>query len=357
MAGPAGKRDAQRRVDRIRAFREEWAQLEREGALVLDAVQKASLNAHLDATVAGLSFDFDVDATESQKRFSWGMRIASTLGGLALCAAVVLFFHRIWGVLATPAQVIILVLTPLAALALTGFAARRERTLYYASLLSLVAFGAWVMNLTVLGTIFNLTPGKEALLVWGIFALALAYAYRLRLPLAAGLVCFLGYAAASIASLQGWHWEDFMQRPEGLLFGGLLIAAVPHARFHRKYGEFAVVYRLAGLLPVCVAVLALSEAGVLSYLPWSESAVEVLYQLAGFGGSALAVWLGIRAGLSGLVDLGAGFFTVLLYLRFYHWWWDWMPGYLFFLLIGLISLGLLALFRVLRPRMAGAARP
>jgi hypothetical protein len=34
-----------------------------------------------------------------------------------------------------------------------------------------------------------------------------------------------------------------------------------------------------------------------------------------------------------------------------------MPGYLFFLIIGMVSIGLLAVFRRLRMRMAEAARP
>ncbi|MBK5292970.1 MAG: DUF2157 domain-containing protein [Acidobacteriia bacterium] len=359
MIEAAGKRDAQRRVDRIRAFREELAELEREGALLLPAAQKASLDAHLDATLAALTAEFDVDTTETQKQFSWGMRIASTLGGVALCAAVVLFFHRIWGFLTTPLQVAVLILTPLLALAATEFAARRERTLYYASLLSLVALGACVLNLNVLGTIFNLTPGRGALLVWSAFALALAYAYRLRLPLAAGLVCLVGFIAASFASLWGWHWLSFPQRPENFLIGGVLLAAAALTTVNpigkRGYREFGPVYQMIALLTLFLAILILSEKGQISYLPWSEHMVEGIYQVMGFAVAGITVWLGIRAGFSIAVNLGAGFFLILLYLRFYHWWWDWMPGHFFFLVIGLISLGLLAVFRKLRARMAGAA--
>ena len=85
------KREAQRRVDRIRAFREELAALRREGVVVLDAEQQARLDEHLQQTLAALATRFDVDTTESQKQISWGMRIASTIAGLALCTAVVLF--------------------------------------------------------------------------------------------------------------------------------------------------------------------------------------------------------------------------------------------------------------------------
>ena len=105
------KRRAQQRADRIRAFREELVELEKEGALTLDAAQRAGLEDHLQRTLAAMAERFDVDTTESQKQISWGMRIASTLGGLALCAALVLFFLRFWGFLSIPVQVALLAVT------------------------------------------------------------------------------------------------------------------------------------------------------------------------------------------------------------------------------------------------------
>jgi uncharacterized membrane protein len=357
MGESAGKREAQQRADRIRAFRAELAELEREGALTLDAAERATLESHLQRTLAALAERFDVDTTESQKQISWGMRIASTLGGLALCAAVVLFFYRFWGLLGVPAQVVVLAVTPLLLLAATEFAARRERTLYYASLLSLVTFGAFVLNLNGLGSVFNLTPSRNGLLAWGAFALLLAYTYRLRLPLAAALVCLVSYLAASFSSWGGGHWLAFPQRPENFLLGGLILIAIPACRFQRRFAEFDWLYRTFGLLTLFLAILILSENGALSYVPMRATAVETLYQAAGFAAAGLSTWMGIRARLAGVANLGAAFFTLLLYLRFYHWWWDWMPGYLFFLIIGLVSIGLLVVFRRLRMRMAEAARP
>ena len=355
MGESAGKREAQQRADRIRAFRGELAQLEREGALTLEAAQREALETHLQRTLAALAERFDIDTTESQKRISWGMRIASTLGGLALCIALGLFFLRFWGFLGLGVQVALLVVTPLLLLWATEFAARRERTLYYASLLSVATFGAFVLNLNVLGSMFNLTPSRGALLAWGVFGLLLAYRYRLKLPLAAGLVCLLSYLAASISSWWGWHWLSFPQKPENLLVSGLILIAIPAIRFHRRYAEFDWVYRNLGLLTVYLAILILSESGAQSYLPLRDSAVQTMYQVLGFAAAGLAIWAGIRARLAGVADIGAIFFAVLLYLRFYHWWWDWMPGYLFFLVISLVAIGLLVLFQRLRTRMAEAA--
>ena len=54
----------------------------------------------------------------------------------------------------------------------------------------------------------------------------------------------------------------------------------------------------------------------------------------------------------GLVNLGVAAFIVFLFVRLYAWWWQWMPKYLFFLVLGLIAFGLLLVFRRVRTRLA-----
>src|SRR5881296_76942 len=167
--GHGGLSDAQRQADRIRVLREELQELERQKVLELTPEQRSRFEEWSTAKLNDLAARYDVDTTVSQKRVSWGMRIASTLGGLAICAAVVLFFIRYWGYLDTPAQAAIVMLTPLAALAGAEFAARRERTLYFAGLMALVALAGFIMNLAVLGRIFNITSTENALLAFGAF--------------------------------------------------------------------------------------------------------------------------------------------------------------------------------------------
>ena len=181
MAQPSGKQDAQREVDRLRNFCSYLAELEHQNVLELSLEQQQRLDGHLDSVLADLSKRFDIDVTESQKQLSLGMRVISALGGLAFCIAVFLFFYKIWGVISTPMQVAILVAVPVFSLAATEFAALRERSLYFASLGAIVACAAFVLNLTVLGKIFNITPSHNAFLVWGVFGLALAYRYSLRI--------------------------------------------------------------------------------------------------------------------------------------------------------------------------------
>lgn len=344
----ADRRQAQQRVDRIRAFREQLDELAREGVLTLSDEQRDKLNAHLDGTLSDLAARFDVDVTDSQKQLSLGMRIVSALGGLALCLAVFFFFYRIWGALATPFQVAILILTPLVLLVVMDFAARRERTLYFTALVGLVAFAAFVTNLFVLGKIFNLAPSQHAFLAWSGFALALAYSYRLRILLVAGLVCLGVWVAGSVVAWAGGWWGDFGLRPETILLFGCLLLALA-VRFHdRRRPEFAAVYRVVGLLTVFCSLLALGLSAGFSFLSLPRTVIEAGYQCLSFLAAAGAIWLGVRYELSGTLNIGAAFFTVYLVHKFVDWWWDWMPRYLFFLLVGAIALGLLWLFRRLR---------
>ncbi len=352
MAEISGKKEAQHRVDRIQAFRCELDQLAHEGAIQLSSEQRARLDSHLNNTLAGLAARFDVDVSSSQKQISLAMRIASALGGLAFCAAVFLFFYRYWGLLSTPLQVAIAISIPALGLLTVEWVSRKEKTLYYTSLLVLVVLAAFIMNLTVLGSIFNIAPSSSAFLAWGILALIPAYVYRLALPLAGAQIALVIFVAALLVSLTGGYWGAVGNRPETFLPGGLALLAASRLLRHGRHPEFPAVYRIVGLLFVFLALLILSNAGQLTYLPLSRNAVEGIYQMAGFAVAVASIWIGVRRNRVECVNLGSGFFAIYLFNRLFVWWWDWMPKYLFFLIIGCIALALLAAFRRLRRRPA-----
>jgi uncharacterized membrane protein len=343
----ASKDDAQRRADRIRLFSLELAELERDGVLGLSAQQREAVSDYHGETLKRLAGQFDIDMSQAAKQMSMGMRIVSFLGAIALSAAVFFFFYRFWGHFSVPLQVTILVAAPIAALAGVEFAARREKTLYFASLASLVALTAFVLNLTMLGQIFTITPTQNAFLAWGAFSLIIAYSYRLRLILVAGLISLSGYLTATMGTWSGIYWLSFGERPENFLAAGLLVFAAAFLPLHGK-SDFAPVYRMFGLLVVMISVLVLSHWGMGSYLMIPVKQVEYLYQGTGFALSALAIWLGIRGHWPGITNTGSTFFVIFLYTKFYDWWWEWMPKYLFFLLLGLIALLILFLLRRLR---------
>jgi len=192
--------EAQQSADRIRLLRQELGTPELQRVLDLTPEQQRRFEDWAHEQLTELAQQFDVDTNLSQKRASWGMRIASTLGGIAICAAVVLFFMRYWGNFGTFLQVAIVMLVPLIALAAAEFASARERTLYFTGLLALVAFASFVMNPAVLGSIFNITSTARALLAWGAFALVVAYRYGLRILLAIGLLLSICYGAATVTA-------------------------------------------------------------------------------------------------------------------------------------------------------------
>jgi hypothetical protein len=352
MPDVRGQRDAQQSADRLRVFREKLAELERQNVLVLTQEQRAGLDPFLDQTLQELARRYDIDVNSSQKQLSWGMRIVSALGGLALCAAVFLFFYRYWGLIPAVGQVVILVATPLLGLAAMHFASKYERTLYFTGLIGLVVFASFVLNLVVLGQLFNRISSPNAFLAWGALALALGYAYGLRLLLAAGLISWLVFFSGTIVSWTGAWWESSYSRPECTLAGGALIVCVPIWLHHRRHQDFPGTYRLIGLVAVFLSLLTLWYAGNDSFLPLDPKSIERTYQLVAFMTAAFTIWAGIRNNLSSTVNLGAAFFTIFLYAKFVDWWWDWMPKYVFFFVIGSIAIGLLLAFRKIRRTIA-----
>ena len=79
--------EAQRDADRIRLLREALDDLARQGILELTPDQRARFDQWAATRLAELAAQYDVDTSASQKRVSWGLRIVSTLGGIAICAA------------------------------------------------------------------------------------------------------------------------------------------------------------------------------------------------------------------------------------------------------------------------------
>lgn len=347
---PANRQSAQQRADRIRSFREELAALEQEGVLRLDPDQRQDLDRHLDSLLASLQSKFDVDVNLSEKQFSWGMRIAVTLGGLALCAGLVLFFYRYWGDLSTPVQVALLIAAPVAALAVTELAARREKTLYFASLAAMVAVALFILDLYAVGSAFNLTSSPNAFAAWSIFGFAVAYQYRLRLLLLIALITGGIWVSGTILSLAGINWTEFGRRPEIILLAAVVAYAAGLKIPHFRSPDFPGVYRWTALIGGFAALLSLARGGELSFLLWPERILERSYEAVAWAVSVAIITLGIRRGWRGDVNIAAAFFAIFLYMRLYRWWWDWMPRYLFFMAVGAIAIGLVLAFRRLRER-------
>lgn len=343
--------DPQRRVDRIRAFREELAETERELGPVIDPARRAELEQYHSGTIDRLHRAFEVDASDTERQLSLGMRVVSLLGAFALCAAVFLFFYRYWGRMTVPLQTGLLVIGPPLGLGLTEFAARRERTLYFAWLAGLVTCASLVLASEALGRIYGLPASPWRYLGWGGFGWLLAFGYRFRLVMAAAVVSFTIFVLGIITQLSGAYWVGFLTRPEGYAIAGLCWVAL--AQEPRLVpADLASPVRLAGAIMTFLALLALGLDGSLTLLPVARKGAEFIYDVVALGVGAAGIWLGIRRGWADLRLATTAFVVVLLIVKAFDWWWEWLPREFFFLILGLLALGILVVLRRARRRLA-----
>ncbi|MDO5674655.1 MAG: DUF2157 domain-containing protein [bacterium] len=350
---PASREAAQQAVERIQAFRRELAHLADREVLHLSVEQQQAVEAYHQGRLEEWRLLFDVDTHSQGRQFSQGMKIASFLAALGLGAAVFFLFHRFWGYFSIIWQAGLLIAASIGTLLAAMHCAARERQVYFAKLFGLVALTCFVLNLVLLGQLFNVTPSPKVLLAWAAFAFSLAYATEARLLLAAAILCLAGFLSAQSGTWSGMYWLSVGEQPESYFPAAVLLFALSFLP-HRLYPAFPPMYRVWALLFWFVPVLVLSHWGSGSLLPLPSRQVEWLYQVAGFAGSAGVITAGIRRHWPETVQTGLIFFTLFLYTKFYDWWWDWMPKYLFFALAGLAAVLVLLILQRLRGRSLGS---
>jgi hypothetical protein len=351
------RRDAQRRADQIAAFGLELAELERAGIVALDSADLARIERHHADLLATLTRQFDVDRSESQRQMTLGMRAASLIGAVTLSAGIVLFFYRFWGLMATPLQVAVLAATPIVALLAVELAARREPTRYVAAVLAIIASAGFALNLGVVGAIFDMTPSPHILLAWSAFALAVAYAYGLRLLLAAGLAAAVGYVVGLTAQATGLEWSILLQRPEPLIPMGAAVFLLSFWRPLIRPDGFDRVWRLVGTGALLLPLLFLATGTeAFSYRLLPLPLLQAVYDILGFVLPILAIGYGIRRGWPEVANAASAFLVLFVYAKCCDWWWSVLPRYVFFLLLGGLAIGAMALLARLRLRMRGGAR-
>lgn len=342
------KTQAQTRADQVRAFRAEQVLLAEQGLLRLPEDTAATIRQYHDSLLRELQQAQDVDLSEGARHLSLGMQIVSFLGAGALAASLFFLFYQYWGYFGTAAQVAILISAPLLSLAVAFWVQRFDGSGYYAKLAALVSFMSWVLNIVMLGSIFNMTPSPNAFAVFAVYGFLLAYMLQVRLLLAAAMMCSFIFIGAKLGTWMGSYWIYVGESPEHFFLPALLFFALPVWINQERFHGFAAIYQMLSVVVFFIAVLILANWAMGSYLPWSTAVIEGAYQMLGFVASALLVIYGMRTGAARLMLAGNVFFALFLYTKFFDWWWDWLPKYVFFLLIGLTAILALMIFNRLR---------
>ena len=329
----------------VQAFKAEVQALAKEG-ITLDEGILSRIHAHHEVLLAELP-----DA-----RLSLGMRLASFVGAIALSAAILFLFYRFWGGLGVEQQVAILVAGPLALVGVTHLLHKAESTGYFATLAGLAALAAFVLELNVLGAIFNLAPTPHAFLAWGLFGLALGWGYGLRLPHFAGLTALGLWITACPGWFRAEELPDVFGRGEAMLIAGALYLAVPalarRLALPERWIKWPVDLRVVGMIGLFLGLLILSVAGQESWLPFDHDTIEGFYQFLGFLVAGGVIAWGVREGHSDLANGGMIFLTVLCLVKATDWWWDWLPHWLFFLILAGFAIGVMVALKRVRQVMA-----
>ena len=345
---PITQLDAQGRVEQVQAFKQELIELEDAGVLSLNQESAIAINAYHQTLLNTLAKSHDVDITTQAKQLTLGMKIASFIGALAMAVSLFFLFYQFWGHIDTWGQVSILITAPISFFLLSLYLSNKETSAYFSKISALVSLACFVLNLSMLGQIFNITPSPNAFLVWAAFSFVLAYACNARLLVFFGVLSISSFIAMKLGTWSGMYWISFGERPENFFLPAIIIFFIPQFFDHKRFSGFDVIYRVMAMIILFLPMLILSNWGSISYLSWDIDIIEVFYQIAGFVLASSAIWLGVKRHWGGVVNTGNVFFMLFLYTKLFDWWWDWMPKYIFFFLLGLSALLALMVFKRIR---------
>ncbi len=339
---------AQLRADQIRAFHAESRQLQQAGLLSLSETQQQQIERYHQTLLQQLRDRENVDLTEQAKHLTLGVQIVSFIGACALSASLFFLFYQYWGFFSSLQQTVILLLAPLLFFALSVLVCQRDSSGYYAKLVGMLAFASFVLQVIMLASIYNMAPSPNALALYAGYGFLLAYMLRAKLLLAAAILCSLAFVGAKIGTWMGSYWLYMGERPEQFFIPSLAFFILPLVIKQKVNRDFAFHYQIWAAIAFFVALLILANWGNTSYLPWQSDLIEGFYQVLGFVSAGLLVFYGLRSRQPSLMFAGNVFFALFLFTKFFDWWWDWLPKYLFFLLITLVAILFMMVFNRLR---------
>ncbi|HRP07416.1 MAG TPA: hypothetical protein PLL69_02915 [Gemmatimonadales bacterium] len=336
------------RARRIIETRDELATLVEEGVITADAPLVGAIRSHHDLLLEGFARDHDVDMSREEARLSAGMRLATLVGAAALSTAWGYLVASVWDDLGTAPR-LLLVWVPTVLLAgLVPAAARREPSGYIANIVACVAaISATVAGFSSIDAL-DLAEGRWPLFVAGVFSFALAYRYRLVLPLLVGIFTGGGWLWSLESWLRDMSASRSFQHVEPVMLVGVACLAIATTRLAEPRG-FRFAWTLAGMIAVTLPMLLLGLDAGNSWIG-SGQAAERGWQLISLVTYVGLVWWGLRRDDLFVARYAAAMLMLFLFLRMVDWFWEDWPKWLFFLVIGALAFGALQVMRRVRAR-------
>lgn len=341
------------RARRILAWREEHAALVQEEVLSAGDPTLAAIRQHHDTLLTGFAADGDIDLTREDERLSAGMRLATLLGAAALSVAWAMLVSSLWEGLSQSAQLALVWLPPLLLLPVTAFAARRESSGYVANIVGSVGTIAIAVAGFATADLYEMDSPRLPFLLFGGYGLLLAYRYRLVLPLLIAIVGLAAWAWSLEALLLRSPVNDTFEHLEPLILIGLAAYLIGALR-RGDPPAFSLVWRLAGIVAMVGPLLLLGMSTDGSWFGSGHTS-ELVYQLVGFLAFVAMVWQGLKRDDVILARAGATALVLFLFFRMVDWFWEAIPDWLFFLLMGGLAFGALMVLRAVRARRRGGA--
>src|SRR5690606_784860 len=125
----------------------------------------------------------------------------------------------------------------------------------------------------------------------------------------------------------------------------ILLAALLPLRFIQDTRLIFIYTALLGLFLQLLGIVTLCPD---SLLPVSSDERRGSYLAVGLVVGAVALGWSIRRDWGAGAYLAAGFLILLLVIKYFEWFWDKWPAYIFFLILGLLAVGVIILLRNLR---------
>jgi hypothetical protein len=336
------------RLRRILSFREELSDLRDEGVIDSDDATIARIGLRHDVLLEEASRDERIDLTREEARLSAGMRLATLLGATALSIAWAMFVSSAWDDLGEIAKLLLVWIPPVLLAAATEVAARRESTGYVANILATVGTIALAVATVATLNLYERGPTRYQFLVVGAYALFLAYRHRLIMPLLIGVTAAGAWLWSLASFTRGSDFQEAFRFAEPAVIVGAIALALGTIR-KQDPAEFRLIWRFGGVVAICWSLLVLGVAGETSWFG-PGNIVEGSYQALGAIVFVAMVWYGLRIDDQVLARSGGTALLLFLLFRMFDWFWDAIPDWLFFLMVGALAFGVLLTLRRLRAR-------